>query len=280
MWICNLSFLSLAKFWMFMESFLPPINIRRLWRNRHIGYTHVLVEQLRASSCFVVFWNKTLTIFKWFCCREKLLWVYVLGRYLGLGKCSYNANEWIPTQKSLSDIVEYALIMLWREKEEQITNEPWHDKTDKVSVRSAKTQISLGIRPVWSESSLSAWRMLGSLATHWTLSEDSDQPGHPPSLIRVFAVRMKNAWVLRYPLNALRRVWSDWADAQADLSLRWAHTQFVGFVILRLKWNFILSQCVRDKSFIARKPEVHSIFRGKKLFKNVTFRILNLISVS
>ena len=26
-------------------------------------------------------------------------------------------------------------------------------------------------------------------------SEDSDQPGHPPSLIRVFAVRMKNALV-------------------------------------------------------------------------------------
>ena len=33
-------------------------------------------------------------------------------------------------------------------------------------------------------------------------SEDSDQPGHPPSLIRSFAVRMKKAWVLRYPLNA------------------------------------------------------------------------------
>ena len=30
-------------------------------------------------------------------------------------------------------------------------------------------------------------------------SEDSDQPGHPPSLIRVFAVRMKKAWVLTYP---------------------------------------------------------------------------------
>ena len=28
------------------------------------------------------------------------------------------------------------------------------------------------------------------------LSEDSDQPGHPPSLIRLFAVRMKNHWVL------------------------------------------------------------------------------------
>ena len=34
--------------------------------------------------------------------------------------------------------------------------EPRHDKTNKVSVRPAKTQISLGIRPVWSESSLCA----------------------------------------------------------------------------------------------------------------------------
>ena len=33
-------------------------------------------------------------------------------------------------------------------------------------------------------------------------SEDSDQPGHPPSLIRVFAVRMKKAWILSYPLSA------------------------------------------------------------------------------
>ena len=30
-------------------------------------------------------------------------------------------------------------------------------------------------------------------------SKDSDQPGHPPSLIRVFAVRMKKPWVLGYP---------------------------------------------------------------------------------
>ena len=33
-------------------------------------------------------------------------------------------------------------------------------------------------------------------------SADSDQPWHPPSLIRVFAVRMKKAWVLSYPLSA------------------------------------------------------------------------------
>ena len=40
-------------------------------------------------------------------------------------------------------------------------------KPNNVAVRLAKTQISLGIRPVWSESLLSAWRKLGSLATHW-----------------------------------------------------------------------------------------------------------------
>ena len=32
-------------------------------------------------------------------------------------------------------------------------------------------------------------------------NEDSDLPGHPPSLISVFAVRMKKAWVLSYPLS-------------------------------------------------------------------------------
>ena len=60
-----------------------------------------------------------------------------------------------------------------------------------------------------------------------------------PSLIRVFAVRMKKAWVLSYPLSAQWRLWSDWADAQANLSLRWAHSHFVGFVMRRLMWCFI-----------------------------------------
>ena len=68
-------------------------------------------------------------------------------------------------------------------------------------------------------------------------SEVSDQPGHPPSLIRVFAVRMKKAWVLSCPLSAQQRLWSDWADAQADLSLRWTHSHIVGFVMSRLIWN-------------------------------------------
>ena len=44
-------------------------------------------------------------------------------------------------------------------------------------MRPAKTKISLSIRPIWSESSLSAWRKLGSLATNWAHCEDSDQTG-------------------------------------------------------------------------------------------------------
>ena len=92
-------------------------------------------------------------------------------------------------------------------------------------------------------------------------SEDSDQPGHPPSLIRVFAVRLKKPLVLSYTQSTWQRLirlggcpvwsvsllsawrnlcslakhrapiedWSDWVDAQADLSLRWAHKSFCWF---------------------------------------------------
>ena len=37
-------------------------------------------------------------------------------------------------------------------------------------------------------------------------NKDSDQPGHPPSLIRVFSVRLKKPWFLSYPLSAQRRL--------------------------------------------------------------------------
>ena len=75
-------------------------------------------------------------------------------------------------------------------------HEPRHDKTNRLSVRQAKTQISLGIRPVWSESSLSTWRKLRSLATHWAHNEDSDQTGRMPRLIWVFAGRTLTLLVL------------------------------------------------------------------------------------
>ena len=49
-----------------------------------------------------------------------------------------------------------------------------HTKLTKWHVHPAKTLMSLDIRPVWSASSLSAWRKLGSLATHWAHSKDSE----------------------------------------------------------------------------------------------------------
>ena len=73
-------------------------------------------------------------------------------------------------------------------------------KPTKWHVRPAKTQISMVIRPVWS----------------------------------VFAVCMEKAWVLSYPPSTQRRLWSDWADAKADLSLGWVHSHLVGLVMLRL----------------------------------------------
>ena len=69
-------------------------------------------------------------------------------------------------------------------------------KPKPVSARPAKTQISLGIRPVWSESSLSAWRNLGSLSTQWAHSEDSDQTERMSRLIWVFAGRILIVLVL------------------------------------------------------------------------------------
>ena len=61
------------------------------------------------------------------------------------------------------------------------------------------------------------------------LSKDTDQLRHLPSLIRVFAVCMKEHWVLGCPSSAQQILWSDWVDAQADLSLRWVHRSFCWF---------------------------------------------------
>ena len=69
-------------------------------------------------------------------------------------------------------------------------NEPPHDKTNKMTVCPAKTQISLGIRPVWSESSLCAQWVAKDPSFLHADSEDSDQTGRMPKLIWVFAGRI------------------------------------------------------------------------------------------
>ena len=67
--------------------------------------------------------------------------------------------------------------------------EPRYDKTNNVAVRPAKTQISLGIRPVWSESSLCTEGVAKDPSFLHGNSEYSDQTGRMPWLICVFAGR-------------------------------------------------------------------------------------------
>ena len=131
-----------------------------------------------------------------------------------------------------------------------LTQKIWHQElsrnmtnTTKWPVSPAKTQISLADQgcPGWSVSSLSAsqkrkmWAALWQSQEKWHVRPAKTQIslGIRPVWL-VFAVRMKKAWVLSYPLSAQRRLWLDWEEAQADLSLRWAHSYFVGFVVMRL----------------------------------------------
>ena len=80
-----------------------------------------------------------------------------------------------------------------------------------------------------------------------------------------FAVRMKKAWVLSYPLSAQQILWSDWADAQADQSLRWAHSHFVGFVMRQLILiNIMHPECVFCWTLIIFVLLVYSLIIGAK----------------
>ena len=89
----------------------------------------------------------------------------------------------------------------------QHTIEPPHDTTNYVVERPAKTKVSLGIRLVWSESSLSTWTKLVSLTTHSAHSEDSDQTGWMPRLIWVFAGRT----VILLVLSRGGSIYENWA---------------------------------------------------------------------
>ena len=75
---------------------------------------------------------------------------------------------------------------------------PRHDKTNKITVRQAKTKLSLGIRPVWSESSLCAQWIAKDPSFLHADSEDSDQTGRMPRLIWVFAGRTLTLLVLSW----------------------------------------------------------------------------------
>ena len=114
---------------------------------------------------------------------------------------------------------------------------------------------------VQTEQAKQAWEIknlicLTTKPTKWHVHPaKTDQPGHLPCLIRVLAVHLKKAWVLSYPLSVQWRLWSDWADAQADaqadLKLHWVHMPFCWFV----KWlQFVnmSSNCSQNTEILRR----------------------------
>ena len=103
--------------------------------------------------------------------------VLVLAKWLLLTE---PVTLFVPTVKWLSEHTKVYII------------EPRHDKTNKMSARPAKTQIS----PVWSKSPLCAqWVAKDPRFLHAD-SEDSDQTGRMPKLIWVFAGRTLILFVL------------------------------------------------------------------------------------
>ena len=84
------------------------------------------------------------------------------------------------------------VIVVWLNKAFYATFEPPHDKTNKMTVRTAKTQISLGIRPVWSESLLCAQRVAKDpsffMRTAKTLIRLRGCPGWSESLVGAHAI--------------------------------------------------------------------------------------------
>ena len=111
--------------------------------------------------------------------RQEFIQKDLLPRVSLLNLCI--ADNWDLTQFKTSASPTYCHVTL--EAIEKNIKSHIMTKPTKWHVRPTKTQISLGIRPVWSESLLSAWRNIGSLATHWEHSEDSDQTGQMPMLI-------------------------------------------------------------------------------------------------
>ena len=101
-------------------------------------------------------------------------------------------------------------------------------KATKWHVRPAKTRISLGIHPVWSESSLCAqWVGKDPDFLHAD-REDSDQTGRMPRLIWVFAGR--TCHFVGFVMRQLKSQnfghlndWFDYPDILKDLNIFWFH---------------------------------------------------------
>ena len=110
----------------------------------------------------------------WYCWLRLYLKDSQLGRFPQIGRCpqldrndtSFQQMGWLSRQQSQRD---------------DVTFPEW--------------------RPVWSESSLSAWRSIESLAIHWAHSEDSYQPKTCCSVFLRTCISIKSCIVVAYARN-------------------------------------------------------------------------------
>ena len=96
-------------------------------------------------------------------------------------------------------------------------------KPTKWYVRPAKTRVSLGIHPVWSESSLSTWRNIRFFATHWVHIDDSDQTGRMQVILLVLSC--SSSFIVYFRLAILSNFPETTSPAEYKILLpeiRWA----------------------------------------------------------
>ena len=171
------------------------------------SFTTYYCDEYRFASALLISWFILFNVSIWLETEDNVTFVILFP-------VSFSIQS-----KNILSLFCYGIFYYGIVAEKTTTFEPPHDKTNKMTVRPAKTQISLGIRPVWSESSLSTRRKHGSLATHWAHSEDSDQTGRMPRLIWVFAGRTVILLVLSWEssLSAWRK--------HGSLATHWAHSK-------------------------------------------------------
>ena len=117
-----------------------------------------------------------------------------------------------------------------------------------------RRQISLGVCPVWSESSLSAWIKRGPLATYWAHSEYSDQTGRMPRLIWVCAGRTAILLVLSCRGSFCSRHFfkKQNKNNNGDVCLFYPHVLAMGLA-QNISYHIIFLKCIIDYKHIILK---------------------------
>ena len=92
----------------------------------------------------------------------------------------------------------------------------------------------------------------GEMSRVMTKSAQSDQS---------LCCRMKKPWTLSYPVSTQRRLWSDWGDAQDDMSLCWAHRSFCWFChdVAQTKKTIIYLEMVLSWFLPTDRPEFYPL---------------------